>query len=116
MKKLLTQTLVLAIVLAITVTTFAQSPNNSTRQRRTSTDGTQPATSGTNATDKAIGTSSDKSVDAKDEKDKDKPKNPDVTSDAKTNTSSIRRCRSRSIKRVRIATAWSATSGLRESS
>ena len=90
MKKLLTQTLVLAIALAITVTTFAQSPNNSTRQRRTSADGTQQATSGTNATDKATGTSADKSVDAKDEKDKDKkdkdkPKNPDVTSDAKTN-------------------------------
>ena len=85
MKKLLTQTLVLAIALAITVTTFAQSPNNSTRQRRTSTDGTQPATSGTNATDKATGTSADKSVDAKDEKDKDKAKNPDVTADAKTN-------------------------------
>ena len=85
MKKLLTQTLVLAIALAITVTTFAQSPNNSTRQRRTSADGTQQATAGTNATDKANGTSSDKSADAKDEKDKDKAKNPDVTSDAKTN-------------------------------
>ena len=85
MKKLLTQTLVLAIALAITVTTFAQSPNNAMRQRRTSTDGTQQAAAGTNATDKASGTPSDKSADAKDEKDKDKPKNPDVTSDAKTN-------------------------------
>ena len=85
MKKLLTQTLVLAIALAITVTTFAQSPNNAMRQRRTSTDGTQQAAAGTNATDKASGTSSDKSADAKDEKDKDKAKNPDVTSDAKTN-------------------------------
>src|SRR5437588_7796853 len=83
MKKLLTQTLVLAIALAITVTTFAQSPNNSTRQRRTSPDGTQQATAG--PTDKANGTSSDKSADAKDEKEKDKAKNPDVTSDAKTN-------------------------------
>lgn len=79
MKKLLTQTLVLSIALAITVTTFAQSPNNSTRQRRTSADGTQQATAGTNAADKA--------ANAKDEKDKDKAKvkNPDVTSDAKTN-------------------------------
>ena len=85
MKKLLTQTLILAIALAITVTTFAQSPNNTTRQRRTATDGTQQATAGTNATDKATGTSADKSADAKDEKDKDKAKNPDVTSDAKTN-------------------------------
>ncbi|HYV24200.1 MAG TPA: polysaccharide biosynthesis/export family protein [Pyrinomonadaceae bacterium] len=79
MKKLLTQIFVLAIALAITVTTFAQSPNNSTRQRRTSADGTQQAAAGPNATDKA--------ADAKDEKDKDKAKvkNPDVTSDAKTN-------------------------------
>jgi polysaccharide biosynthesis/export protein len=85
MKKLLTQTLVPAIALAITVTTFAQSPNNSTRQRRTSADGTQQAAAGTNATDKANGTSSDKTADAKGEKDKDKARNPDVTSDAKTN-------------------------------
>src|SRR3989440_10029305 len=83
MKKLLTQSLVLAIALVITVTTFAQSPNNSTRQRRTSADGTQQATAGSNATDKANGTSADKSADARDEKDK--AKNPDVTSDAKTN-------------------------------
>ena len=85
MKKLLTQTLVLAIATAIACTTFAQSPNNATRQRRTSADGTQQATAGTNATDKANGTSADKTADAKDEKDKDKAKNPDVTSDAKTN-------------------------------
>ena len=85
MKKLLTQTLVLAIALGITVTTFAQSPNDATRQRRASADGTQQATAGPNATDKAIGTSADKSADAKDEKDKDKPKTPDVTSDTKTN-------------------------------
>jgi polysaccharide export outer membrane protein len=77
MKKLLTQTFVLAIASAITVTTFAQSPNNTTRQRRTSADGTQQATAGTNATDKA--------ADAKDEKDKNKAKNPEVTADAKTN-------------------------------
>src|SRR6185295_2913948 len=83
MKKLLTQTFVLAIAVAITVTTFAQSPNNSTRQRRTSADGTQQATTGANATDKSNGTSSDKTADAKDEKNK--PKNPDVTADAKTN-------------------------------
>jgi polysaccharide export outer membrane protein len=85
MKQLLTQTLVLAIATAITCTTFAQSPNNATRQRRTSADGTQQATAGTNATDNAKGTSADKTADAKDEKDKDKARNPDVTSDAKTN-------------------------------
>jgi polysaccharide biosynthesis/export protein len=85
MKQLLTQTFVLVIATAITVTTFAQSPNNTTRQRRTSTDETQQATAGSNANDKANGTSSDKSTQAKDEKDKDKAKNPDVTADAKTN-------------------------------
>jgi protein involved in polysaccharide export with SLBB domain len=92
MKKLLTQTLVLAIALAITVTTFAQSPNNATRQRRTAADGTQQATAGTSptdkATDKATDNPSDKASEAKevkDEKDKDKARNPEVTSDAKTN-------------------------------
>lgn len=41
MKQLLTHTLVLAIAAAITVSTFAQSPNNATRQRRTRADGAQ---------------------------------------------------------------------------
>lgn len=59
------------------MSTFAQSPNNATRQRRTSAAGTQQA-----AADK---TSSDKTADARDDKDQDKTKNPDVTSDAKTN-------------------------------
>jgi protein involved in polysaccharide export with SLBB domain len=85
MKKLLTQILIVAIASAITVTTFAQSPNNTTRQRRTSADETQQATSGTSSTDKANGASTDKSIEAKDEKDKAKAKNPDVTADAKTN-------------------------------
>jgi protein involved in polysaccharide export with SLBB domain len=85
MKKLLTQILVLAIASAITVTTFAQSPKDATRQRRTSADETQQATAGTNATDKANGASADKTADAQDKKDKDKAKNPDVTADAKTN-------------------------------
>ncbi len=43
MKKLLTQTLVLAIALTIVAGALAQSPSN-TRQRRTASDGTQPAT------------------------------------------------------------------------
>ncbi len=85
MKKLLTQTLVLGIASAITVGTFAQSPNNATRQRRTSADGTQPATVGMNSSDKATDPSPDKAADAKDDKDKDKAKTPEVTSDAKTN-------------------------------
>jgi protein involved in polysaccharide export with SLBB domain len=45
MKKLLTQTIVLVIALAIGVSTFAQSPTTATRQRRTSADAAQPAAS-----------------------------------------------------------------------
>ena len=84
MKKLLTQTLVLAIALAMTATTFAQSPNNATRQRRTSADGTQQ-TGVTSTTDKPIDIAADKTPDVKDDKDKDKTKAPEVTADAKTN-------------------------------
>ena len=40
MKKLLTQTLVLAIALAFAATTFAQSPTTASRQRRTASDAT----------------------------------------------------------------------------
>lgn len=43
MKKLLTQTIVLAIALTITASTMAQSPTNSMRQRRTVAETTQPA-------------------------------------------------------------------------
>ena len=74
MKKLLTQTLVLAIASAITLSAFAQSPDTATRQRRTAADGTQ----------QGAASPADKSTDAK--ADKDKPKSPpEVTSDAKTN-------------------------------
>src|SRR5262245_22217606 len=45
MKKLLTQTIVLAVALAIGVSTLAQSPNNTTRQRRAEGDGTQSGNS-----------------------------------------------------------------------
>ena len=69
MKKLLTQTLVLAIATVITVSTFAQSPNNATRQRRTAADGTEQG--------------SDKSSVAK--TDKTQGPAPEVTADAKTN-------------------------------
>jgi len=41
-KKLLIQTLVVLIALAASVGSFAQSPNNTTRQRRTAGNGTQP--------------------------------------------------------------------------
>jgi len=74
MKKLLTQTLVLAIAMAINISTFAQSPDNATRQRRTAADGTQRATD----------SAADKSTDTKAEKDKTKS-TPEVTADGKTN-------------------------------
>ena len=73
MKKLLTQTLVLAIATAITVSTFAQSPNNATRQRRTAADGTQ----------QGADTTADKSAAVK--TGKDKGPSPEVTADGKTN-------------------------------
>lgn len=73
MKKLLTQTLVLAIATAITVSTFAQSPNNATRQRRTAADGSQQ---GSDAP-------ADKSSEVK--TGKDKGTSPEVTADGKTN-------------------------------
>ncbi len=75
MKKLLTQTLALAVMLGITTVTFAQSPNNSTRQRRTSADGTQQGADKTVAVD-------DKTVAANADKSKDDQQ---VTPDGKTN-------------------------------
>jgi len=72
MKTLSTHMLVLAIATAITVSTFAQSPNNATRQRRTGADGAQQ---GADAVDK--------SSDAK--AGKDKGPAPEVTADGKTN-------------------------------
>ncbi|MGZ8847624.1 MAG: polysaccharide biosynthesis/export family protein [Pyrinomonadaceae bacterium] len=74
MKKLLTQTLVLAIALAVTLSAFAQSPDTTTRQRRTAADG--PQQKADSATDKSSGPKADK----------DKTKSaPEVTADAKTN-------------------------------
>lgn len=75
MKKLSTQTLVLAIALAVTLSAFAQSPDNATRQRRTAADGPQKAADST--TDKS-------SSELKADKDKSKSA-PEVTADAKTN-------------------------------
>jgi polysaccharide export outer membrane protein len=74
MKKLLTHTLVLTIATAITVSTFAQSPSNATRQRRTAADGTQQGSD----------TAADKSSEVKAGTDKTKSA-PEVTADAKTN-------------------------------
>lgn len=73
MKKLLTHTLVLAIATAITVSTFAQSPNNATRKRRTAADGSQqgPDTAAEKLSKVKTG--------------KDKGPSPEVTADGKTN-------------------------------
>lgn len=81
MKKLLTQTIVLVIVLAIGVSTFAQSPTTATRQRRTSADAAQPA-----ASDQKTATDAVTPNDQAGDKSKDKSKTPDVVAaDAQTN-------------------------------
>ena len=80
MKKLLTQTMVLVIALAIGVSTFAQSPTTATRQRRTSADAAQPAASDQKAATDAV-TPIDQG-----NKSKDKSKVPDAAAaDAQTN-------------------------------
>ncbi len=79
MKKLLTQTMVLVIALAIGVSTFAQSPTTATRQRRTSADAAQPA-----ASDQKTATDAVTPIDQGD-KSKDKSKVPDAAAaDAQT--------------------------------
>jgi len=77
MKKLATQILVLLIALMITISTFAQSPNNATRQRRSSADDAQKSA------DNAPQTVDDKTADAKANKDKLKS-GPEVTADTQT--------------------------------
>ena len=86
MKKLSTQTFVLLIAMTITISTFAQSPGNATRQRRTAADGTQPAidTDVKASDDKASDAKTDKTTDTKTDKDK-KKQAPEVTADGKTN-------------------------------
>lgn len=73
MKKLLTQTIVLAIALAIGVSTFAQEPATATRQRRTSADAAQPA-----ASDQKTATDPVTPIDQAGDKSKDKSKTPEV--------------------------------------
>src|SRR3954462_14274828 len=71
MKKPFTHTLVLLIAAAISISTFAQSPTNATRQRRTGAEAAQQATDA--ATDKSAKTGAEKTP------------APEVTADAKTN-------------------------------
>jgi polysaccharide export outer membrane protein len=77
MKKLVTQTPVLLIALTIAISTFAQSPNNATRQRRSSPEDAQKGA------DNATQTVDDKTADAKADKDKSKSV-AEVTADIKT--------------------------------
>lgn len=79
MKKLLTQTLILMIAMAITASTFAQSPASSTRQRRTAAEAMQDSP----AVDKPASALTDKPGDKAVDKSKDKPAA--VTADAQTN-------------------------------
>ena len=78
MKKLLTQTLILIIALAITAGTLAQSPSSS-RQRRIAPETTQDAV----APNKSATESTDRPGDKAGDKSKDKPAA--VTADAQTN-------------------------------
>jgi hypothetical protein len=78
MKKLLTHTLVLTIATAITVSTFAQSPSNATRQRRTAAEGPQ----------QGADTAADKSSEVKTGTDKTKSA-PEVTTDRKTTSTAV---------------------------
>jgi polysaccharide biosynthesis/export protein len=81
MKKLLTQTIVLVIAMAIGVSTFAQSPTTATRQRRTSADAAQSA-----AADPKTATDAVTPIEQAGDKTKDKSKTPDVfATDAQTN-------------------------------
>ena len=73
MKQLLTQTMVLVVAIAITVSTFAQSPGNASRQRRAGADGPEPRAE----------TITDDSAQVKSAKDK--APAPEVTADGKTN-------------------------------
>src|SRR5258706_7692168 len=81
MKKLLTQTIVLAIALAIGVSTFAQAPTAATRQRRTSADAAQPA-----AADQKTAADPVTPIDQAGDQSKTKTKTPDVfAADPQTN-------------------------------
>src|SRR5437773_5065360 len=79
MKKLLIQNLVVAIAMAIGVSTFAQSPNNASRQRKATADSPSPAAA--DAKPSEASTTVNPSADRR--KDKNKPA--EVTADAQTN-------------------------------
>jgi len=78
MKKLLIQNLVLAIAMAVGISTFAQSPNAS-RQRKATADSTPPAATDAKPSDAAT------TVNPSGDKSKDQNKAAEVTADAQTN-------------------------------
>ena len=86
MKKLLTQTLITGIAMAVVTGTFAQSPTNATRQRRTAANTSpepsevKPVVDTTAAPTKSDNNTSGKSVD----KQANKPA-PEITADGQTN-------------------------------
>jgi protein involved in polysaccharide export with SLBB domain len=80
MKKLLTQTILLIVALAITASTFAQEPTTATRQRRISTDPAQSA-----APDQKTATAPATTGQVGD-KTKDNAKTPDVSAAAQTSS------------------------------
>jgi len=79
MKKLLIQNLVVAIAMAIGVSTFAQSPNNASRQRKATADSPSPAAA------EAKPSEASTTVNPSADRSKDKNKPAEVTADAQTN-------------------------------
>ena len=79
MKKLLIQTLVVAIAMAIGVSTLAQSPNNASRQRKATADSTSPPATDAKPSDAST------TVNPSGDKSKEQKKPAEVTADAQTN-------------------------------
>src|SRR5947208_920315 len=79
MKKLLVQTLVVAIAMAIGVSTLAQSPNNASRQRKATADSTSPPATDAKPSDAST------TVNPSGDKSKEQKKPAEVTADAQTN-------------------------------
>jgi len=79
MKKLLVQTLVVAIAMAIGVSTLAKSPNNASRQRKATADSTSPPATDAKPSDAST------TVNPSGDKSKEQKKPAEVTADAQTN-------------------------------
>src|SRR5438132_7576976 len=79
MKKLLIQNFVVAIAIAIGASTFAQSPNNASRQRKATADSTSPPATDAKPSDAST------TVNPSGDKSKEQKKPAEVTADAQTN-------------------------------